>query len=133
MQIDVGLIFAAIAGAGTVLATIAAAEKYISSKFKGAVVGILRNLEYDRKLRHLEADLQTLRTALAKLQDADVSLEVRIYSRCKDLDKKINRAYGVLNAQKIAHARLESAARVLGSRIQGDGSISAILMDTEAK
>lgn len=129
MSIDFDLVWAAIAGAGTVLGTIVAAERYVSAKFKGAVVGILRELEYDRQLRHLQRELKEQATLLSKLQDVDVELQGTIDQRFKELDAKINRVFGVLNAQKIAQVRLENTTRLLGTNILGEASISALLMN----
>ena len=129
MQIDLGLVFAVLGGAGTVLGTIAASEKYISSKFKGAVIGILRELEYDREIRHIKRQLAEVEQLMVRIQDAAVDEQLKIGDKIHRVDAKTVQAFAAINDLKIRQAKLESAARVLGAKFKGDASITAILMN----
>ena len=129
MQIDLGLIFAAIAGAGTVLGTIAATERYVSSKFRGAVESILKGHEYDRQFRHLERTVGGLSSAISNAQTQQLDLEERLTERIERINAKTSQCFTAVNEARIRHEKLETAARVLGATIKGNASITAILAD----
>ena len=129
---DLNIVVAVFAGIGTVLGTFVAAEKYLSSKFIKAVKSTLSELEIDRQLRHIKRDYQSLATVVDRLQHEFTDLGLREESEREKLQNELDRVWASLNALKIKHAKLESAARVLGAELKGKSSISAILqMETQ--
>ena len=129
MTIDTNFLLAAIGGAGTVLGTIVATEKYVSSKFKGAVVGILRELEYDREIRHIKRDLQQLQSLVVRLQDKDLEVEAQVADKLHRTNAKVTQTFAAINEIRVQQARLDSAARLIGAKVMDSGSITAILAD----
>ena len=129
MQIDLGLIFAAIAGAGTLVGAIAGLEQYLGGKTQGLIDRRIDAREYDRQLRHLERQLGDLSSAIARVQDQEMDLETRLSEKIERGNAKTSQCFTRMNEMRIRHEKLETAARVLGATIKGDASITAILAE----
>ena len=129
MQIELDIVWAVIAGGGTVLGTIVMAEKYFASKFKGAVDVVIQSYEFERKIRHTNRALTELSGTVSRIQEQMTDLESRLDDKIYREGAKMQQAFNAINAMRLRHEKLETAARVMGSKLVGDPSITAILAE----